>query len=100
MANNSGHSVGLTPLMMRLASQYVLKGVGTYEVDLYGYDSVEVYTVRTWGNYGRRRDTDAYQMITRVDFKKKKKTVRWIEFSSVVAGAGGAPTLHISEEEE
>lgn len=100
MDTRTGHRVGLTPLLMRLAASYIAQGLGRYAIDHPEYDTVDVTTAVRWGNHAREPHVEAYRMVLRVTFSLEDRPVRWVEFNTTITGAGGAPTFQVVPDDD
>lgn len=77
--------VGVTPVLIRLAWDFVKRGVGTHYIDHKDFDNVVVSEMYPWSVV----DNEG-QAALRVAFRQGKNTIRYIEFGVKGVGAGGA----------
>lgn len=82
--------LGLTPIYSRLAVTYLKKGVGTYDCDVFGYDTVKVSVQRPWEDYSTKKENSAFFIEFRVTFYTKGERKKWFEFKSLVIGGGSS----------
>lgn len=80
--------LGVTPLLLRLAWSYAIKGEGTHYINHRYYDNVKVSVLYPWKSCG-----EDSQGGLRVSFRVKEKTVRYVELSCGVSGFGGDSIL-------
>ena len=79
---------GITPIYMRLAADYLKRGVGEYPCDNFQYDRVVVTQDKKWNNYSKEGNEEAYFTTFIVSFYIKDKKVKWFEFKSYLIGSG------------
>ena len=82
-------SVGVTPVLLRLAWDFLKKGLGTHYVQHKDYDNVVVSEMYQWTVV----DSEG-QAALRVTFKQGLHTIRYVEFGIRGVGAGGFPLIH------
>lgn len=82
--------VGATPALIREAWGYSVKGLGVHYIHSDNYDNVEVSEVYPWKTLG-----DNAQGCIRVSFRRGENTLRFIEFSAYLSGAGGEPVVRV-----
>jgi hypothetical protein len=70
------HRIGLTPLLVRLAWSFAKRGVGHYYIEHKDYDN------ESEGSAG-----------TRVEFRRKNTSLRYVEFGAQLIGGGGIPII-------
>ena len=76
--------LGVTPLLLRLAWNYALKGTATHYINHKHYDNDKVEVLYPWKSCG-----EDSQGGIRVSFRVKEKVARYVEFSCKVSGFGG-----------
>lgn len=76
--------IGATPALIRTAWDFAKKGLGVHYINDFYYDNVEVSEVYSWKTLG-----GSSQGCLRVSFRKGSSTLRYIELSVGVSGAGG-----------
>lgn len=85
----SDHSIGITPMLRRFAFSYLLKGEGSHAVlppfDAF-YDEIVVRKLYDW--IAPVGDVPP-QGGAAVEFWKKGRRVRWVEFGVRQIGGGG-----------
>jgi len=90
--------LGLTNVVKRLAYFYLCKGLGVYPIEHDVYDEVVVSEFDEW----RENPTDPSEhgAGVRVEFRRQKKRVRWVEFRIRTAGGGGDLAVCLVEKPE
>ena len=86
--SRAARKLGLTPILVRLAWSFVLKGVGTHYIDHKDYDNVVVTSMYSWtvvDNEG--------QGGTLVAFRASRETIKTVEFGTRVIGGRGDPIV-------
>jgi len=84
-------TIGLTPILKRLAYSYLCKGFGRHAIKHAVYDEVEVETLYPW--QANPEDPNDHGAGIKVTFYREKKRVRWVEFAVRFAGGGGNPAV-------
>lgn len=92
---NSEQRVGLTPMLMRAAINFLNQGVGRYPTDTLGYDVVEVRVLRRWERRLEGSAGEAYSQETQVSFYRAGRRERWVDFVIRISGAGGSPVISV-----
>ncbi|MAG27844.1 hypothetical protein CMI47_20145 [Candidatus Pacearchaeota archaeon] len=82
------HRIGLTPLLVRLAWSFAKRGVGHYYIEHKDYDNVLVSEL-----YGWRVVESEGSAGTRVEFRRKNTSLRYVEFGTQLIGGGGIPII-------
>lgn len=85
---NIYQKLGLTPIYVRLAANYMALGTGEYPCERFNYDKVRVSVDRQWNNYAHEDDPDAYFMTTKVEFFRYGQRQKWVEFKTQMVGGG------------
>ena len=85
----STKKLGVTPLLLRLAWDYLKKGPGTHYISHREYDNVVVSEMYPWTVVD-----DEGQGAIKVTFKRGQETLRYVEFGVKAIGAGGVPQIY------
>lgn len=91
MTQRTDHKLGLTPMLKRLAFNYLLRGLGEHTSIDPNYDKVVVKSLYDWQTPGNSDIPSQGGVV--VEFWKDGRRVRWIDFACRVAGGGGAPIV-------
>ena len=87
----AGKKLGITPILVRLAWSYVLKGLGRYYVEHSDYDNVVVEKLYNW-----RIVEGIGQGGFKVKFNRGKETLRYVEFGCRLVGGGGEEIIKLA----
>jgi len=85
---NTLQKLGLTPIYVRVAANYMAMGVGEYKCAHFGYDRVVVRQDTSWNNYAFDGAPEAYFMTICVDFYSAGQRQKWFEFKTTMVGGG------------
>jgi hypothetical protein len=85
------HKLGLTPVLKRIAFRYLQRGLGTYPSDLPAYDHVTVRPLYDWKTPSDPEIPAQGGLV--VEFWRKGRRARWVEFGCRVVGGGGEPIV-------
>ena len=85
------HRVGVTPTVVRLAWHYAIKGVGTHYIEHSYFNNVKVETLYDWTSVNQ-----VGRGGLRVNFRKGKEVIRYVELGVETIGAGGKPLVEIA----
>jgi len=80
--------VGVTPILLRHAWEYLQKGIGTHYIQHPIYDNVVVEELYPW-----RILEELGQGSIRVRFNKGNKTVRYVEMACRFSGGGSSEVI-------
>lgn len=84
------HGLGISPVLKRLAFNFLCKGVGRYPFSHPLYDEVVVQELYPWNAPEGLLIAQGGLVVT---FKRQGKRVRWVEYSITQSGGGGEPIL-------
>ena len=82
--------IGLNPVTLRLAYTYLKRGVGVYQIRHLMYDECRVSEVEDWAELAEPILGVKYGARLRVAFYRGGKRIRYVDFSTLFTGGGGA----------
>jgi hypothetical protein len=85
------HKLGLSPVLKRLAFNYLKLGIGSHAIEHHIYDEVQVSELYEW-HAPENRDLQPRGGLV-VAFCREGKRIRWVEFSCSFIGGGGAAIM-------
>lgn len=97
------YDCGLTPMYVRLAANFLDKGVGKHQhekLDNFGYDYAEVEVLNKWERYETPDGNNVWSKEYRVSFYKNGRAVKWVDFSMSMSGGGGQPAFTVYNGDE
>ena len=92
--------LGITPVNMRLAFEYLSKGVGWHPISHALYDRVQVSVTGDWKKLPEPMSGVEYGALFQVSFYNRNQRVRHINFSALCTGGGGEPMIRVYENDD
>jgi hypothetical protein len=86
--SSTARKLGLTPILVRLAWSFVLKGGGTHYIEHKDFDNVVVSELYAWTTL----DSEG-QAGMKVEFRVRREVIKTVEFGARVIGGRGNPIV-------